>query len=203
MPIRFRCSHCNRLLGIARRKAGTETKCPHCEGMILVPAEDAAEDNRAARRHRCAAGAVGRRGGGGSCASSAPTRSPEQAETGGCSLTIVRGGTAPLRARSRLRSGHEPPRRERDGSRSIEGRGDGWPRCIEPGIGPELSCPQPAKGHGARSDCCRSAGIVLHGRLSDRFAVKQFFSARPCGPSSRGPSMQCSAILYSSRSQSS
>ena len=46
MPIRFRCSHCNRLLGIARRKAGTETKCPHCEGTILVPAEDAAEDNR-------------------------------------------------------------------------------------------------------------------------------------------------------------
>ena len=37
MPIRFRCSRCNRLLGIARRKAGTETTCPHCGATIMVP----------------------------------------------------------------------------------------------------------------------------------------------------------------------
>ena len=37
MPIRFRCSYCNRLLGIATRKAGMETLCPHCGYTITVP----------------------------------------------------------------------------------------------------------------------------------------------------------------------
>lgn len=37
MPIRFRCSRCNRLLGIARRKAGADTTCPHCRGITRVP----------------------------------------------------------------------------------------------------------------------------------------------------------------------
>jgi hypothetical protein len=37
MPIRFRCSYCNRLLGIATRKAGTQTICPHCGYQIIVP----------------------------------------------------------------------------------------------------------------------------------------------------------------------
>ncbi|VTR94942.1 unnamed protein product [Gemmata massiliana] len=38
MPIRFRCTHCTRRLGIATRKAGTETTCPHCGGAVVVPA---------------------------------------------------------------------------------------------------------------------------------------------------------------------
>lgn len=46
MPIRFRCSRCNRLLGIARRKAGTETKCPHCGATIVVPRDAEDEDER-------------------------------------------------------------------------------------------------------------------------------------------------------------
>jgi phage FluMu protein Com len=37
MPIRFRCSYCNRLLGIATRKAGMQTTCPHCGNSITVP----------------------------------------------------------------------------------------------------------------------------------------------------------------------
>ncbi|QJW99541.1 hypothetical protein [Frigoriglobus tundricola] len=37
MPIRFRCSFCNRLLGIATRKAGTATTCPHCGCPLTVP----------------------------------------------------------------------------------------------------------------------------------------------------------------------
>ena len=37
MPIRFRCGYCTRLLGIARRKAGTHTSCPHCGAIIAVP----------------------------------------------------------------------------------------------------------------------------------------------------------------------
>jgi hypothetical protein len=37
MPIRFRCGYCSRLLGIARRKAGTNTTCPHCGATIAVP----------------------------------------------------------------------------------------------------------------------------------------------------------------------
>ena len=45
MPIRFRCDYCNRLLGIARRKAGSETTCPHCGYAIIVPeASDQADD---------------------------------------------------------------------------------------------------------------------------------------------------------------
>src|SRR5580658_8551940 len=43
MPIRFRCGYCNRLLGIARRKAGTETTCPHCGYTLTVP-EEGSED---------------------------------------------------------------------------------------------------------------------------------------------------------------
>jgi phage FluMu protein Com len=43
MPIRFRCSYCNRLLGIATRKAGTQTTCPHCGYEITVPSPDESE----------------------------------------------------------------------------------------------------------------------------------------------------------------
>jgi phage FluMu protein Com len=39
MPIKFRCGYCNRLLGIARRKAGMEINCPHCSYAITVPEE--------------------------------------------------------------------------------------------------------------------------------------------------------------------
>jgi hypothetical protein len=42
MPIRFRCSSCHQLLGIARRKAGTYVNCPTCQRSLLVPAEDQA-----------------------------------------------------------------------------------------------------------------------------------------------------------------
>jgi phage FluMu protein Com len=48
MPIRFRCSYCNRLLGIATRKAGTETTCPHCGYTITVPVPEP-EDGRTER----------------------------------------------------------------------------------------------------------------------------------------------------------
>src|SRR5438132_6458859 len=37
MPIRFRCAYCNKLLGIARRKAGTVVRCPTCAGQVVVP----------------------------------------------------------------------------------------------------------------------------------------------------------------------
>lgn len=37
MPIRFRCTYCTRRLGIATRKAGTETTCPHCGAAVTVP----------------------------------------------------------------------------------------------------------------------------------------------------------------------
>lgn len=49
MPIRFRCSYCNRLLGIATRKAGTETTCPHCGNTITVPVPQAEGDGRTER----------------------------------------------------------------------------------------------------------------------------------------------------------
>ncbi len=40
MPIRFRCSYCNQLLGISRRKSGTSVRCPTCAGQVLVPDQD-------------------------------------------------------------------------------------------------------------------------------------------------------------------
>lgn len=40
MPIRFRCHYCNQLLGIARRKGGSEVRCPTCAGMLKVPNTD-------------------------------------------------------------------------------------------------------------------------------------------------------------------
>jgi phage FluMu protein Com len=43
MPIKFRCKYCNQLMGIARRKAGTDVNCPTCNGILRVPFEDAAE----------------------------------------------------------------------------------------------------------------------------------------------------------------
>ncbi|MCX7701758.1 MAG: hypothetical protein N2039_12850 [Gemmataceae bacterium] len=43
MPIRFRCGHCQQLLGIARRKAGTVVTCPSCQQAVIVPTMDEAE----------------------------------------------------------------------------------------------------------------------------------------------------------------
>lgn len=37
MPIRFRCPHCFKLLGIATRKAGTDVPCPQCGRGVTVP----------------------------------------------------------------------------------------------------------------------------------------------------------------------
>jgi hypothetical protein len=37
MPIRFRCVYCNKLLGIARRKAGSVVNCPQCAQPLIVP----------------------------------------------------------------------------------------------------------------------------------------------------------------------
>src|SRR5262245_235488 len=37
MPIRFRCAYCDKLLGIARRKAGAVVNCPQCSQPLIVP----------------------------------------------------------------------------------------------------------------------------------------------------------------------
>ena len=50
MPVRFRCEHCDQLLGIARRKIGTEVRCPECHKMVLVPAEDAPDADDQTRK---------------------------------------------------------------------------------------------------------------------------------------------------------
>lgn len=47
MPIKFRCEKCGQLLGIARRKAGTDVACPRCQRMITVPAEEYSESSPA------------------------------------------------------------------------------------------------------------------------------------------------------------
>jgi hypothetical protein len=38
MPIRFRCTFCNQLMGIAKRKAGAVVRCPACASQVTVPA---------------------------------------------------------------------------------------------------------------------------------------------------------------------
>jgi hypothetical protein len=47
MPIRFRCSYCNQLMGISRRKAGATVRCPSCDGEIVVPPAEAEQTERA------------------------------------------------------------------------------------------------------------------------------------------------------------
>jgi phage FluMu protein Com len=47
MPIRFRCVYCDKLLGIARRKAGAVVNCPHCGEKLIVPTPES-EDATAA-----------------------------------------------------------------------------------------------------------------------------------------------------------
>jgi DNA-directed RNA polymerase subunit RPC12/RpoP len=42
MPIRFLCTRCHQLLGIASRKAGSEIQCPKCGWSQLVPSQEAA-----------------------------------------------------------------------------------------------------------------------------------------------------------------
>lgn len=43
MPIRFPCSACGQLLGIATRKVGTEIHCPTCGLAVIVPDEETAK----------------------------------------------------------------------------------------------------------------------------------------------------------------
>ncbi len=42
MPIRFRCEHCNQLMGIAHRKAGKTVQCPNCHNSVTVPLSESA-----------------------------------------------------------------------------------------------------------------------------------------------------------------
>jgi hypothetical protein len=37
MAIRFYCPYCDRLLGIAQRRAGAVVECPSCHGKVGVP----------------------------------------------------------------------------------------------------------------------------------------------------------------------
>jgi hypothetical protein len=49
MPIRFRCSVCQQLLGIGRRKAGTVVRCPKCTNQVIVPEASDSAANPAAK----------------------------------------------------------------------------------------------------------------------------------------------------------
>lgn len=40
MPIKFRCVYCDKLLGIARRKAGTVVNCTECGQPLIVPSPE-------------------------------------------------------------------------------------------------------------------------------------------------------------------
>lgn len=50
MPIRFRCVYCEKLLGIARRKAGSVVNCPHCNEKLIVPTPDPDHEEEASHR---------------------------------------------------------------------------------------------------------------------------------------------------------
>ncbi len=51
MPIRFRCVYCDKLLGIARRKAGAVVNCPHCSEKLIVPTPEP-DDNEGTEEAR-------------------------------------------------------------------------------------------------------------------------------------------------------
>ncbi len=57
MPIRFRCVYCNKLLGIARRKAGAVVNCPQCAEKLIVPTPEADEPDTASKDEGAAEGA--------------------------------------------------------------------------------------------------------------------------------------------------
>lgn len=51
MPIRFRCSYCQGLLSIAKRKSGAHVDCPKCSRSIVVPdLDDPVGPNEATER---------------------------------------------------------------------------------------------------------------------------------------------------------
>ena len=50
MPIRFRCTNCNQLMGIARRKAGTTVRCPSCTTSVIVPQPVSGQSREPRRR---------------------------------------------------------------------------------------------------------------------------------------------------------
>ena len=66
MPIRFRCAHCDKLLGIARRKAGSIVNCPQCGQPLIVPtpeeevADEALASASSTRRTEMPADGTGR-----------------------------------------------------------------------------------------------------------------------------------------------
>jgi len=47
LPIQFRCTTCNQLLSISRKKAGVEILCPKCTTLTRVPQLDSAGDDEA------------------------------------------------------------------------------------------------------------------------------------------------------------
>jgi hypothetical protein len=51
MPVRFRCQFCNQLLGIARRKIGTQVECPTCHNSVTVPAVDSPDAAAPVKRY--------------------------------------------------------------------------------------------------------------------------------------------------------
>lgn len=50
MPIRFRCVYCEKLLSIARRKAGTVVTCPNCTEKLIVPTPEPEQEESAPGR---------------------------------------------------------------------------------------------------------------------------------------------------------
>ena len=48
MPIRFRCVYCDKLLGIAKRKAGSVVNCPQCHQPLIVPTPEPEPEKTAA-----------------------------------------------------------------------------------------------------------------------------------------------------------
>lgn len=50
MPIQFRCTNCNQLLSISRKKAGVEILCPKCTTLTRVPQIAEAEDEPAVQK---------------------------------------------------------------------------------------------------------------------------------------------------------
>jgi hypothetical protein len=52
MPIRFRCGHCNQLMGIGHKKAGTVVRCPTCTSEVRVPNPNAKISEVPKREHQ-------------------------------------------------------------------------------------------------------------------------------------------------------
>jgi len=132
MPIRFRCVYCDKLLGIARRKAGSVVNCPQCKQPLIVPTPEPEPEATAA-----------------TVAPSAPASAPAPLFERDDFEELLQGGAT-------IRTSEESRRRKR----SRGPRPPQLPAKSHP-VERDLPAPPPLPAPAVHPPMARPAGIVL------------------------------------------